>query len=97
MPGTQYDVDSKNRVMLAEGNHVLTRVFACGVGYPVRTKEDHSKGNSNPTNWPRADSFSLYMNLVADNILKNMLPKCSKRFTSHLDLVNECWYKPSSA
>ena len=31
---------------------------------------------TNPTiSNPRADGFSLYMNFVGDNILKNMMPK----------------------
>ncbi len=38
VPNTQYDVDGKCRVMLADG-HVLAKTFACGIAYPVRTKD----------------------------------------------------------
>jgi len=62
IPNTQFDVDGKNRVMLADGN-VLNKVFACGVGFPVRTK-DGGAGNIDPNKNPRADSFSLYMHTV---------------------------------
>ena len=55
-------------------NQILTRVFACGVGYPVRTK-DGANVSKDPWKNPRADSFSLYMNAVADIILKSLVPK----------------------
>lgn len=70
---TQFDVDGKNRVMLADGN-VLNKVFACGVGFPVRTK-DGGIGNPDPSKNPRADSFSLYMHTVGEVLLKSLLPK----------------------
>jgi len=73
IPGTQFDVDGKNRVMLADGN-VLNKVFACGVGFPVRTK-DGGLGNIDPSKNPRADSFSLYMHTVGEVLLKSLLPK----------------------
>ncbi len=73
MPGTQFDVDGKNRVMLADGN-VLNKVFACGVGFPVRTK-DGGAGNTDPSKNPRADSFSLYMHTVGEVLLKSLLSK----------------------
>ena len=73
VPGTQYDVDGKNRIMLADGN-VLNKVFACGVGFPVRTK-DGGVGNVDPTKNPRADSFSLYMHTVGEVLLRSLLPK----------------------
>ena len=62
--------------MLLDGptNRALTKVFACGVGYPVRTK-DGVGTELNPFKNPRADSFSLYMNVVGDILLKNLLPK----------------------
>jgi len=59
--------------MLADGQ-VLTKVYGCGIAYPVRTKDGMMVSNPNMTN-PRADSFSLYMNFVGDQILKNLLPK----------------------
>lgn len=73
VPNTQFDVDGKNRVMLADGN-VLNKVFACGVGFPVRTK-DGGVGNIDPSKNPRADSFSLYMHTVGELLLKSLLPK----------------------
>ena len=39
---------------MIEGNQVLTKVFACGVGFPVRTK-DGSGVELNPFKNPRAD------------------------------------------
>ena len=73
VPRTQFDVDGKNRIMLADGN-VLNKVFACGVGFPVRTK-DGGSGDPDPTKNPRADSFSLYMHTVGEVLLKSLLPK----------------------
>jgi hypothetical protein len=53
------------------------KTFGTGIAYPLRTNDGMvipeaspgTKGN------PRADSFSLYLNYVADTILKNLLPK----------------------
>ena len=59
--------------MLADGN-VLNKVFACGVGFPVRTK-DGGVGNLDPNKNPRADSFSLYIHTVGKLLLKSFLPK----------------------
>jgi len=61
--------------MLERDNQVLTKVFACGIGYPVRTKDGSGNAEQNPFKNPRADSFSLYMNVVGDILLKNLLPK----------------------
>lgn len=58
---------------MADG-HVLAKVFACGIAYPVRTKDGMIVNNPSMSN-PRADGFSLYMNFVGDNILKQILPK----------------------
>lgn len=77
-PGTQYDVDNKCRVIL-NNNIVLNKVFACGIGYPVRTNDGKTtlkvKGETNRALNPRADGFSLYMNIVGDILIKNILPK----------------------
>lgn len=73
MPNTQYDVDGKCRIMLADGQ-VLSKCFACGIAYPVRTKDGMIVNNPSVSN-PRADGFSLYMNFVGDNILKSIIPK----------------------
>ena len=59
--------------MLADG-HVLTKTLACGIAYPVRTKDGMMATNPTIQN-PRADGFSLYMNFVGDTILKTLLPK----------------------
>ena len=59
--------------MLADGN-ILNKVFACGVGFPVRTK-DGGSGDLDPSKNPRADSFSLYMHTVGDVLLKSLLPR----------------------
>ena len=59
--------------MLADG-HVLAKTFACGIAYPVRTKDGMMVNNPQINN-PRADGFSLYMNFVGDTILKNIIPK----------------------
>jgi hypothetical protein len=53
---------------------VLTKCFACGVGFPVRTKDGLAGIKGEATN-PRADSFSLYMNTVAEMLMKNLIPK----------------------
>lgn len=66
-------------------------MFACGVGYPVRTK-DGTGVELNPFKNPRADSFSLYMNFVGDLMLKNLLPKTKlSLFTSHIEVLKDPW------
>jgi len=41
---------------------------------------------------PRADSFSLYMNIVGDIILKNMLPKTKIALAlSHFEVIRDPW------
>jgi hypothetical protein len=66
-------------------------VFACGVGYPVRTK-DGSGVELNPFKNPRADSFSLYINIVGDILLKNLLPKTKLgMIASHIEVVKDPW------
>ena len=73
--------------MLADGN-VLNKVFACGVGFPVRTK-DGGVGDPDPNKNPRADSFSLYMHTIGEAILKCLLPKKKlARIKPHKDASN---------
>ena len=73
--------------MLKDGN-VLNKVFGCGVGFPVRTK-DGGPGDPDPNKNPRADSFSLYMHTVGEVLLKNLLPKHKfGRIMSHKDTSN---------
>lgn len=66
-------MDNKCRIITSD-NGLLTKTFGSGIAYPLRTNDgmiipDPSKNN------PRADSFSLYLNFVADKILTNVLPK----------------------
>jgi hypothetical protein len=70
----------------------LSKVFGCGIGYPVRTNDGKTIGQNRASDGastslvqqkhkqdnPRADSFSLYMNIVGDILLKNLLPKDKK-------------------
>jgi hypothetical protein len=61
------------------------------VGYPVRTK-DGSGVELNPFKNPRADSFSLYMNIVGDILLKNLLPKKKiLAIANHIETIKESW------
>lgn len=73
VPFTQFDVDNKCRIITSD-NGLLTKTFGTGIAYPLRTNDGmiiHDPSKSNP----RADSFSLYLNFVADKILSNILPK----------------------
>lgn len=61
------------------------------MGYPVRTK-DGSSFELNPFKNPRADSFSLYMNIVGDLILKSLLPKTKLAIiTAHQEDIKDMW------
>ena len=94
VPNTQFDVDGKCRIMLADG-HVLQKCFAFGVGFPVRTK-DGGKGNLDPSLNPRADSFSLYMNTVGEMLLKSVLPKRKMAsIVNHKEVANS-WLKAAT-
>ena len=73
VPYTQCDVDQKCRI-ITNDNMILTKIFGSGLAYPLRTNDGmivHEAGQPNP----RADSFSLYMNFVANTMLSNLLPK----------------------
>ena len=94
VPNTQFDVDGKCRIMLADGN-VLQKCFAFGVGFPVRTK-DGGQGHKDPAQNPRADSFSLYMNTVGEMLLKSLLPKRKMTgLVSHKEVANS-WLKAAT-
>ena len=94
MPNTQFDVDGKCRIMLADGN-VLQKCFACGVGFPVRTK-DGGQGQKDPALNPRADAYSLYMNTVGEMLLKSLLPKRKMAsIVSHKEVANP-WLKAAT-
>jgi len=72
-PFTQHDVDNKCRIITAD-NGLLTKTFGTGLAYPMRTNDGMIVPEAGKSN-PRADSYSLYMNYVADRILQNILPK----------------------
>lgn len=52
----------------------MYKIYGTGLAYPQRTNDGMVITESNKLN-PRADSFSLYLNYVADKILTNLLPK----------------------
>lgn len=69
-------MDNKCRLLTAD-NAILTKTFGTGIAYPLKTNDGMVIPDSNTAQKgnPRADSFSLYLNFVADTILKNILPK----------------------
>ena len=73
VPFTQYDVDSRCRIITSD-NGLLMKTFGSGLAYPVRTNDGMMIPEAGKVN-PRADSFSLYMNYVANTVLSNLLPK----------------------
>ena len=50
------------------------KTFGSGLAYPVRSNDGMVLPEAGKVN-PRADSFSLYMNYVANTLLSNLLPK----------------------
>lgn len=70
---TQYDVDSKCRICLSDGS-ILTKVFGSGIAYPTTTNDGMIYPDPKQP-YPKADSFSLYCNWVANRMLLNILPK----------------------
>ena len=77
---------------MLENGVVLSKVFACGIGYPVRTNDgktvnhtgmDKEKQKFMKAQNPRADGFSLYLNIVGDILLKNILQKEKKKSAGH--------------
>ena len=73
VPFTQFDVDQRCRIITSD-NCLLMKTFGSGLAYPVRTNDGMILPESGKFN-PRADSFSLYMNYVANTLLSNLLPK----------------------
>ena len=73
VPFTQIDIDSRSRIVTSD-NGLLMKVFGSGLAYPVRTNDGMVLPEAGKVN-PRADSYSLYMNYVANTILSNLLPK----------------------
>ena len=73
VPFTQFDVDQRCRIITSD-NGLLMKTFGTGLAYPVRTNDGMVMPEAGKVN-PRADSFSLYMNYVANTLLSNLLPK----------------------
>ena len=67
---TQFDVDAKCRIITADGS-VLTKTFGTGIAYPTRTNDGMQISDGKPK--PRADSFSLYCNWVANRVLLQLM------------------------
>jgi len=70
---TQYDVDGKCRVCVADGS-LLTKTFGTGLAYPTRTNDGMIRRAGGKPD-PRADSFSLYCGWIGNRVLQNILPK----------------------
>lgn len=66
-------MDGKCRLCGADGS-LFTKTFGSGIAYPTRTNDGMMKPDGGKAN-PRADSFSLYHNWVANRVLMNLLPK----------------------
>jgi hypothetical protein len=73
VPFTQFDVDQRCRIITSD-NDLLMKTYGSGLAYPVRTNDGMIMSEAGKFN-PRADSFSLYMNYVANTLLSNLLPK----------------------
>ena len=58
------------------------KTFGSGLAYPVRTNDGMVIPEAGKVN-PRADSFSLYMNYVANTVLGNLLPKSRLTMKNH--------------
>ena len=58
------------------------KTFGTGLAYPVRTNDGMVLPEAGKCN-PRADSFSLYMNYVANTLLSNLLPKTRLMMKNH--------------
>ena len=61
---TQFDVDNKCRIITAD-NHLLNKTFGSGLAFPMRSNDGQIISDQDRAN-PRADSFSLYLNFVAN-------------------------------
>jgi hypothetical protein len=59
---------------LTADNHLLNKVFGSGLAFPMRSNDGQIIPDPEKAN-PRADSFSLYLNFVANTVLQNLLPK----------------------
>ena len=69
---------------MLESGAALNKVHACGIAFPVRTNDGKAIGpQSTKALNPRADGFSLYMNIVGDILLRNLIPKDKKKGLGH--------------
>jgi hypothetical protein len=66
-PFTQYDVDTKCRLVTNDGS-AMTKTFGTGIAYPTRTNDGMQMSDGGKPK-PRADSFSLYCNWVANRVI----------------------------
>lgn len=73
VPFTQFDVDSKCRIITSD-NELLVKAFGSGLAFPQRSNDGMVLQEQGKVN-PRADSFSLYLNYVANQMLSSLLPK----------------------
>ena len=72
-PFTQFDVDNKCRLVTSD-NSYLAKTFGSGIAFPLHTNDGMTIPEAGKPN-PRADSYSLYLNWVANQVLTNLLPK----------------------
>lgn len=82
MPFTQFDVDQRCRIITSD-NSLLAKTFGIGLAFPLRTNDGMVMPEFGKPN-PRADSFSLYSNYVANTLLQNLLPKSKIDMKSHV-------------
>ena len=80
-PFTQYDVDSKCRLITSDYMY-CPKLFGSGLAYPLRTSDGMIVQEAGRLQ-PRADSFSLYMNHVGNTMLANLLPKGKLEHQAH--------------
>lgn len=83
---SQFDIDGKCRLCASDGG-LLTKAFGSGIAYPTRTNDGMMRSDGGKVN-PRADSFSLYCNWVANRILMNVLPKTLLDNKLHITMRN---------
>lgn len=83
---TQFDIDQKCRLCGSDGS-LLTKVFGMGIAYPTLTNDGMMRPDGGKVN-PRADSFSLYCNWVANRVLMNILPKTLLDNKLHMTVRN---------
>lgn len=81
----QVQADYRCRAVTCDRQQVLSKVYCFGIGYPATT---HEKQRSS-TKVVKADSFSLYMNVIGDIVLRGILPKTKASKIGHFDQFKE--------